>query len=137
MPECPYHAELDQRIRDVETAKVLTMEHHSDIKILFRGADDHAKTLNEVQLTINTMHNNLFNSMNMLKAIQETLDSNVEKIAVIGKESEDFRWFSTQINWLRNKLPWWLAGIAVVGLAIMLASHSEAIKATWKLFVKD
>jgi len=137
VPICDNHPELDRRMRECEAAAVITMQDHSAVKLLFEYNDAKGELLGAIQLKVNTIHVNQFNSMNMLADIRASMQELVRDFKIVQKDNEDFAWFREQMNWINGRIWRWLVGAAAICLLILVASHSDVAKQLWKAVVKE
>ena len=133
MTECVYHMELDKRVRECEESKVMTKEHEKKVETLFTYHDELKK------LIIDTHDNflELKGVVNMTKSsvdrIEILIGDHLKEFAVLKKEHEDFLWFRTQMNWLKDKLPWWILSLIAIAIASLFIGI-EGIKNIIGLF---
>lgn len=130
---CPLHEKLDERIRSCEETKILSVEHFKKVDTLF---EYHDRLLEIIQQTKETLvelrkdQHSWVGSLNgQLMGIRSGLDAHIKayddftyEMGRIVKEVDSFRWFRRQMNWLKDKLPWWVLSVFAVAVALLFIS---------------
>lgn len=132
MGECPYHQELDRRLRNCEEARVLTMEQVRKIDTLFTYHDEMRELIRKTEKTLEgikaAQHSWAGSLSGQLGTIEEMLKTHLSGYKEFKndinenlQEFKDFRWFRVKMNWFKDCLPWWVMGailLTIVGLAV-------------------
>lgn len=119
---CLFHAEVDKRLRTCEESNVLTKEHHEELSILFRYYESMSKDIQAIKLINKDFVLSQANQTSALGRIEGALSEHLKSYRTLEKEFNDFAWFRTQLNWLKEKLPWWCLTVIAIGIALLFVS---------------
>ena len=120
--DCPFHIEIDKRLRNCEGSNVLTGEHHEELAILFRYYETMGKDIQEIRLINKDFTQSQANQTASLGRIEKALSNHMASYKILEEEFNKFSWFRTQLNWLKDKLPWWCLTVIAIGIGLLFVS---------------
>ena len=141
MSDCPYHDGLMKDIASAAGDARVSLERtvrlqvetddlfckHSNVSTIIRQLnDDISPKLALILERQKTMGEDLQEHREgmqvALSGICAEIKTHYEAFTVLKAEVDAFGWFRKQMNWLKDKLPWWVMGIILIAFLSLFGS---------------
>lgn len=148
MDDCPYrcHEKMEERLRLCEDAKVRTEDNSKKVDTLFTYHDEVRDLIQETKealIKLTESHHHWAGDITrQINGVAHDLSGQVESLSgtmtahileyskfkkelsgVIEKDIKSFNWFRGPVNRVREKSPWLLALVVLIGVSLFVAGY--------------